>query len=192
MFEHINKWLIDGEVDDLELQKIIAVSLENYHFNSGEYPNLLFGICSSVAKSQLIQRRLPQLRTSQAEYSLYFCIGNDFIQGIIDLLIENEDGEFEVWDWKSNVINDNLYEKAKAYEIQMKLYAYFVYRVSPFQQKYTSKLLFVRQSEKASSDEDWTYTYSWTAEELQQYEIELVSIIKSVKNYPFLDLGGNS
>ena len=73
---------------------------------------------------------------------------------------------------------------------QMKLYAYFIYRLAPNQKTFKSKLLFVRQSIGAIADDDWTYTFVWKAEELKKFELELFDLIKEIKNYPFLDLRG--
>ncbi len=190
VFEHINLWLKENIINDDELNALICTALENFHFNTEEYNTLLLSICKATATSSLIQSRAVQLLTSKPEYSLYFTVGDDFIQGIIDLLITNNDGEYEVWDWKSNIINDNLTEKALSYETQMKLYAYFIYRLAPNQKIYKSKLLFVRQSIGAIADDDWTYTFVWKAEELKKFELELFDLIKEIKNYPFLDLRG--
>jgi ATP-dependent helicase/nuclease subunit A len=184
--EHILDWLIDTKIDESALDNIADQALSYYSNLNPETKLNLIDICKKVAASELIIKNYDYLQSAEHEYKLMMPVGDDFIQGTIDLAINNENGETEVWDWKSNRISGSLVPTAKHYEAQMRLYSYLIYKLKPEQKSYKAKLLFVRLADNNASDKDWTYEFEWSQGDMLEYEQSLFANVKETKNYPFL------
>jgi hypothetical protein len=79
---------------------------------------------------------------------------------IFDLLCENERGEWEIWDWKTNGCStqeqvDILTER---YTLQMRYYAYVLSLLKPGQFVYTTRLIFTNMIAKSMDEQEWTRT----------------------------------
>lgn len=185
--EHINHWFDGNIVDHAKLNYYAEQALNNYYQRDEETFKLLVKLSENITKTRLMSEYTPMLKEALQEFSLFLPIGTDFIQGTIDFIITNRDNEYEVWDWKTNRIHNNLIETAHHYEMQMKLYAYFIYRSFPGQKLYKSRLIFARLAAENIADDEWTYTYVWTEQDMTAFEIELLEIVKQAKNYPFLE-----
>lgn len=186
VFENIADWYQDGKILTDRLNEITQFSINNNSKKITGQKEEIIRIAENVVNSHIFADYNKYLKNAQAEYNLYYKVGNDFINGIIDLLIQDNDGNYEIWDWKTNKINNNLEQLGRHYEQQMKLYSYFLYKLRPNQDIYKSKLLFVRQSNNSDNLDDWIITYRWNREDLVKYESELNEIIGKIKNYPFL------
>ncbi|MBS1538700.1 MAG: UvrD-helicase domain-containing protein [Bacteroidetes bacterium] len=112
----------------------------------------------NVARSPLIQRFATAFQTAKQEYPLQIPVGKDFLVGVLDVLVQNSTGEWEIWDWKTNKITqekgaDELFEH---YRLQLECYIYFCSLAFPEQQNFIARLLFTRLATTNAPDETWT------------------------------------
>lgn len=146
----------------------------------------IFDEVKSVAETSLIKHTSKLFNTAKYEYRLSIPIGADFLTAIIDLLLIDEKGNFEIWDWKSNTIHkENIPDLKAHYEFQMKLYAYFILKLNPKQNYIKCRLLFTYLSKFAKSDEDWTVQYFWDRKSLSNMENELLNLIKEITEFTY-------
>jgi ATP-dependent exoDNAse (exonuclease V) beta subunit len=140
--------------------------------------------CKNIASTKLIRSNLDNIYKGKPEFNLILPINGDILNGSIDLLIEKEDS-IEIWDWKSNIVNeDNTIEiHAKHYELQMKTYAHFVHKLYPDIENIKARLLFTRLAKENAEDKDWSYEFTWTTDELMLMENELLQLIKGLRNH---------
>ncbi len=186
IFEKINNWYKQNSIIEDELHTIIMNSLRNLSLKDNhDTIDEIKLIVKSVIASKVFDDY--DLENSKSEFNVNYVIGENFINSIIDLVIQHKDGEYEIWDWKTNKINNNIKDLVDKYQHQMHFYAYFLYKLYPNQKTYKSKLLFVRQSINALDNNDWIVELHWTNEELKSYEENLPNEIKEITNYPFLN-----
>lgn len=170
--ENIEQWLNDDfSINEDVLQVHIDNSLgDNERGNLGITKATMRKDCINISQTPLIRREYHNIIHSKAEYELSMPLDGNILHGIIDLLLEKGDGSFEVWDWKSNIIN-SAEEKSKTaehYELQMRIYCYFISQIAPEQNEYTARLLFTRLAGKSQKDDDWTHRFVWTKKEIEQ------------------------
>ncbi len=164
LFQHINLWF-DGNIYEKKLINIVENELLKTEKNLKN--DNIFSIvekCEIIVKTKLLQKFATKIYSAKMEYELSLPIGENYITGIIDCLIENEDGEFEIWDWKTNQIAlDNDLQKLKEnYSNQMQLYALFLMYLYPLQKKYIARLLFTEKASTNANNEDWTAEFTFT------------------------------
>lgn len=192
VFEKLNDWFKNGDINQDALEKVLNVAVRMLSISdTNKAREDINNIAQRVAKSGIFKSYSNNLPDSRSEVNLYYPTNDDFIQGIIDFLIQDNNGNYEIWDWKTNRINDNLEEIAESYKDQMQLYAYFLYKLYPDQTEFKSKLVFVRQlltnPSLANNIDKWTYTFIWNKQELDEYEKGLSERIKSITSYPFIN-----
>lgn len=165
----------------LEYIKVLGINLQlKLEQNSQEFIQQIENICST----DLFQENFKYFSNSKHEYNLIMPIADNFITGVIDLLLEKENGDFEIWDWKTNQIQSKSQIKSLAdtYKNQMMLYAYLVWN-----QKKSSvikaRLLFTNLAKVNVKDEDWTYLFQWTEEDMIKFGIELEEKIYKMISY---------
>ena len=139
--------------------------------------------CADTVKTGLIKRYAGKLGEAQFERQLSMPAGKDFLYGAIDLLIRNDAGEFEVWDWKTNRLAslNEITETAAKYELQLKIYAYMVSLLYPQQNQVITRLLFTKLAKPGADDPAWTYYRAWTKQELTEFGEELPELINKIK-----------
>ncbi len=117
-------------------------------------------LCHAIGTSNLMQRHHTSLINIKTEYSLTIPIEDDFFCVIYDLLIENENGEWEIWDWKTNGCStqEQMDILAERYTLQMRYYAYVLSLLKPGQFTYTTRLLFTNMIAKSADESEWTKT----------------------------------
>lgn len=188
-FEKINTWYDSSNksCNTIILNNLIdTLTLEIDKKNANSIRLRIVEEVESVCSKDLIKDYSKYFIQSKYEFKLTLPIGDDFISAIIDLLTVNEQGYFEVWDWKSNTIHlENLPEVKSHYEFQMKLYAYFILKLNPKQDFVKCRLLFTYLSKFAKNDEDWTVVYIWDRKSLINMDNELLELIKEIKEYSY-------
>ena len=109
-------------------------------------------------------------------------IGDNFITGNIDFLVKNESNEWEIWDWKTNKIQDksDLSRLKEEYELQMKIYSYFLMHLEPNQKKFVARLLLTELANIDSQDNDWTVKYEFILANKSEIKKELISYINQI------------
>lgn len=117
----------------------------------------------------------------KAEYFLTMPVDNDFLNAKIDLLLKNNNGQYEIWDWKTNNIQDYV-QKEKLishYEFQMKVYAFLISKIFN-QDEYISRLLFTKLAGENAREDEWTHKYIFTKTELTGFENGIAEQIKMI------------
>lgn len=187
VMENIALWITDeltyneNELD-LTIEKVLFEAENPFNVAAKER---LIKECHSIIQTDLIKKYAKYIKQSKTEYSMYFPFGANFLQGIIDLLLVDQAGNYQVWDWKTNVISSNYkIELKEYYDRQMKFYCYLVSELNPIQQVFEAKLLLTRLARADAKDDEWTIEYRWTREELQLLKIEISAEIEKIKlNY---------
>lgn len=161
--EKIPKWIYEGGVHEDQLEAIIDQITQEYLSHSVEQEEVkqrMHRLCLDIGYSNLIQRNHAGISKAKTEYSLTIPVEEDFFCVIFDLLCENERGEWEIWDWKTNGCStqeqvDILTER---YTLQMRYYAYVLSLLKPGQFVYTTRLIFTNMIAKSMDEQEWTRT----------------------------------
>lgn len=137
----------------------------------------------NTAHSPLVQRFASAFQTARQEYPLQIPVGQDFLVGVLDVLIQNPNGEWEIWDWKTNKITPTkgMNELFEHYRLQLECYIYFCSLAFPHQQNFTARLLFTRLAMPNIPDKDWTRTLTCTRDEAKRLGETLVRRMKAMK-----------
>lgn len=184
VLEHLSVWLSADLIADQEtLKSLIAYSLDCKEFNDKDRHHLrILNECLNVSKTKLLRDNFKQILTGKNEYRLTIPIGEHIVSGIIDLLLINNNGAYEIWDWKSNLLNsiDDSEHLLMNYEPQMKIYSYFVSKLYPEQQSVNSRLLFTKLAGEDIEAKNWTHVFSWNRDELAKIPANLEERIKNI------------
>ena len=68
---------------------------------------------------------------------------------------------------------------------QMNVYAFLIMKLAPEQTSVTARLLFTRLAAKGLTNEDWSYSFTWSKEELIAFEEYLIENFEKIKNLYF-------
>lgn len=125
-----------------------------------------------VFSDEFIKSRISLILKSQFETPFYFYWDGKYVDVTLDVLFKNENNEIEIWDWKNNIIyNDVDYrEKVEYYSLQMKVYCWLLSKHYPLQNKFIARLFFTRL---AGKDGRWMKQLEWTKPELIEFENEI-------------------
>jgi len=161
--EHIQKWVNAAGVNEDMIDSIIDDIIQNHMSHSlekDEVKQRMRRLCHAIGTSNLMQRHHTSLINIKTEYSLTIPIEDDFFCVIYDLLIENENGEWEIWDWKTNGCStqEQMDILTERYTLQMRYYAYVLSLLKPGQFTYTTRLLFTNMIAKSADESEWTKT----------------------------------
>jgi ATP-dependent helicase/nuclease subunit A len=115
----------------------------------------------------------------QNEVEITAKLSEDYFTGTIDRIYKNEDGLWEVLDYKTNRINaEDVEETAKKYEWQIKAYAYLLSKLYPEQETFPVSLYFLHP--------DKIYTQNFSREETSRIEEFFQRTMEEIKiNYLF-------
>jgi ATP-dependent exoDNAse (exonuclease V) beta subunit len=118
------------------------------------------------------------LKRGQAEFTLTMPLDGDYLSGTMDLVV-SDNGEVEVWDWKTNNLNrksaDELFEY---YDPQLRAYSFLLLNKYPSQPSIRSRIIFTRTGE--------VRTLSLQRSEVMAYGSRINEIIRSIKTKCFL------
>jgi len=161
--EHIQKWVNVADVNEDMIDSIIDDIIHNHMSHSlekDEVKQRMRRLCHEIGTSNLMQRHQTSLINAKTEYSLTIPVEDDFFGVIYDLLIENENGELEIWDWKTNGCStqEQMDILTERYTLQMRYYAYVLSLLKPGQFTYTTRLLFTNMITKSGDESEWTRT----------------------------------
>ncbi len=185
VLQSISGWIsADGIIKTESLKDAISKCTKADFETPSSLSSRLMVECLKIAGTKLIKNNLKHIFNGKPEFNLILPINGDILNGSIDLLIENEDS-IEIWDWKSNVVNEKftIEVHAKHYELQMRTYAYFVHKLYPEKQNIKARLLFTRLAIEDADNKAWSYEFSWNREELINIESELSQLIMGMRNH---------
>lgn len=186
VLEHIQKWVNAADVNEDMIDSIIDDIIHNHMSNSlekDEVKQRMRKLCHAIGTSSLMQRHHSSLSNIKTEYSLTIPIEDDFFCVIYDLLIENENGEWEIWDWKTNGCStqEQMDILTERYTLQMRYYAYVLSLLKPGQFTYTTRLLFTNMIAKSGDESEWTRTIRVDLVDMPQIYEEIKSHISQAK-----------
>ncbi|MFA6571097.1 MAG: PD-(D/E)XK nuclease family protein, partial [Bacteroidota bacterium] len=187
VLEQINDWIdITGKIKETEFDEIItgAVQGENRAIHK-KLRDRIDKECRNVISTKLLKSLIGKVYGAETEYSMLLPFGDNVIIAKIDMIIENNNGDFEVWDWKTNRVDKPSDKEllAKKYSLQMKTYAYFMMLNNPEKPKYYARLLFTRLASTVAEESHWTRLFEWTKEELLSFGEELKAKIIAVSKF---------
>ena len=184
--EHLRDWMdVHGNIDGQKLEETLRNQFVIYeHVPSEEFFENIIHVLLNCAATETISRNIENIHNSIPEYSLRMPYGEDFLVANIDLLLTKKNGNLEIWDWKSNRVNniDQAKKLAEKYKLQMMIYAYFVSFLSPEQNIFKTVLLFTRLAGHQKKDADWTVEFSFTRDELSEFTHSVDSYIEDIKD----------
>ena len=129
LMEQCGLWINpDSSVNQSKLQDLVDIQLSGNIDRDGKLHDSIFDNCLNVAETRLIKNELTNIISGRKEFQLQIPIGEDIIVAKMDLLLKSNNGNWEIWDWKTNRIDNpaKKLEKADHYQFQMKLYCYFL------------------------------------------------------------------
>ena len=178
ILQKINDWY-DGSISKLDedlLDNLIENELILLNQEQKITKSIFVEKCKEIVSTDLLQKYKESLKTAKFEHKLYIPFGENFYTGIIDCLICDKNGNFEIWDWKTNSIPNhatvsNLQEN---YSLQMKMYILFLMYIAPEQYHYRARLLFTELASVNAANSVWTAEFIFTQKdkELIYSEIE--------------------
>ncbi len=182
--ESINYWLKpNGYMNETSFNETLDTVLENSNTpNPSKIRERIVREVKNIAATPLIQRFAQNISNAKSELELTVPFQNDFLLGKIDLLIINEQNEYEIWDWKTNKVDgaDAMDFLKTHYEPQMKFYAYLISLLNAEQTHYKARLLFTRLAGVNAQEDDWTREYVWSKVELEEFGNELTEKIEKM------------
>ncbi len=191
VLEQINTWIQqDGSINEELLHSIIEEQVNDFMLYSSEKDEIcsrLLTLCRTIHQSDFIQSHLSVISKIKTEYSLSIPIDDDFFVVVYDVLIVNEDGKAEVWDWKTNACStrNEVDTLVKKYELQMKYYAYILHLMYPMQEIITTTLLFTGMIHNADRH-DWIRELHWNRDDMPMIRKEIEKHIASAKKSTLL------
>jgi len=149
---------------------------------SKELKGRIFEEVIEVAKTDFIKSNINNIKTSKSEFPLYMPLDSNFLIGIIDILVKNSNNEWELWDWKSNKIENqkDILRLANFYEPQMQFYSFLLSKLYPMQKEYNAYLLFLNAAKSLNKKHQWCYRFHWNEEDFVAYEENLKKMISKM------------
>ena len=170
IMQNINLWFEDGKITKDIIQDII----ENNGNNDADITESIIKNVTILVNTPLFQKYKNNIINAEFEFEISVPFHNNFLYGIIDCLVKNDEDEYEIWDWKTNNINDITELKYK-YELQMLIYIYLLMKLYPNQNKYTARLI---STELVSHNSDnWYYTTQKNKTDIDDIETELINVV---------------
>ncbi len=155
----IEKILLEFDVFDIDLMQRITSDIQRM------YQNVL---------QSTIGQKIFKAKEYRNEVVISTHIGNDNFTGALDRIIFNEQGLWEVVDYKTNKIKEeDLNKEAIKYEWQIKSYALLISRLFPQQKIYPISFYFL--------EIDRLYHVEFSKEEIIDIEKRFIEIIKEIK-----------
>lgn len=190
VLQELKSWFGENGVINFDIfDSIINENLKYYpEINTSLMQHRVVFECGNVVSTNLLQEYKHLLKKSFFEYSLLMPLGTDVFNVKIDLLVLNNDGFYEIWDWKTNQISteDDKKHLISYYEFQMKSYAFMISKLYPKQDYYKSRLLFTRLVSNSANDVDWVHTFNWSLAELKDFEQTLIENVSTLRKNVFI------
>lgn len=185
VMERLPLWLgDDGTVHETTIEDHIKTALHIIpKQNQSAVYDRIYKEVLNVAQHEFVQSLQKPLREARYEVPFLCHVGDDYIEGYMDCLVETTPGIIEVWDWKTNTIDashsaDTWYHH---YTIQLQVYVVALATMYPHQKHYTARLLFTRLADQSTSEE-WTRTLTVSDQDIVALRHQLSAIIQRMKH----------
>ena len=188
VLEGLKAWIHqEGNLDEAMLDATIQRVKEDHMFGYDCSENVMSRIrneCLNIAGTNLLKEYAPHLQHSKTEFKLSIPMQDDFFVAVFDALMQSSNGEYELWDWKTNNCqsDEDMNALCKHYQPQMRHYLYMLSLLHPNQQEYKARLLFTRKAKKSAEDQEWTREIIVRKEEMNSIEQELLQYIEKAKH----------
>ncbi|HYF03996.1 MAG TPA: UvrD-helicase domain-containing protein [Patescibacteria group bacterium] len=175
VLSNMTSWLDEDGVIDLGVLKEEIRIATGERVIGDELETRIIREAKAIAQSELVRRYAPHFAAAEREVMLHLPINEDFLVGAIDMLVPNDAGQWEVWDWKSNRVAtpEEMDALADYYQLQMQVYAYFAAHMFQSQESFTARLLFTRKAGADAQEADWTRTFTWSRKEIKAFGIAI-------------------
>lgn len=181
-------WYANGTVNEQVLHDTVERKLREYDVPlTHPVTARIHRETRAVATSAFLARYSHAFVDARFEYPFHMQIERDYLIGSVDALVPSPDGDIELWDWKTNAIASSfdMFRLFDRYRLQLEIYAYFLAKFRPQQQRITARLLFTRLAEKASNDAGWMQTLTVERSELERIEMKIMSIIGEIRHLSY-------
>ncbi len=189
ILEKFKNWYQNGKIDESKLESMIKKELDfsPAGIDKVRVYNRAKQEIKNVFSTKLINEYKSRFDTAKTEMTLTMPLDKDFIHGKIDLLLKNPSGFYEIWDWKSNIVesHEKFHELSAYYKPQMKFYAYLLMHLHPEYNEYKARLLFTRLASAEAVESDWTSLFMWNKKELNDYENMIKKSIFDIEQLSF-------
>lgn len=178
LIEKIDVWINPDYSINFDALTEIAQSIAMNYYNNLSEVDYLIELATNFYNSPFISNCKQVLLSSKREFHLVMPFDSHFIGGVIDCLIEKNNGEIEVWDWKTNLIREmsDLLVLREKYALQMKIYAYIAFNLFHHAYSIICRLFFVRSSAK-TNDDDWIVSFEFSRNELERLHKEILELM---------------
>lgn len=178
------EWLHMDGIDQESLRRIVK-KVYGLPTNDEIVEEVVEEVLRVFNQDFLVERR-DLILNSKFEIPFSYYWQNKYLEIIIDLLYEDKNGNYEIWDWKNNLItNDEDYNQAiEKYAIQMQFYSWLISKYKPEQKEYTARLFFTRL---AGRDNRWMKVFHWDIEQLTKFEQWLWEISEKMQDAKSID-----
>jgi len=187
VLENFRKWLTEkNEVDEELIRALIAEAGYPHGLMLDEKSiGRIIRECHSISQTKLLKMLNNSGIEIETETEYIIPFGDDFIMGKFDLLYKPENSDWEVWDWKTNIISSKaeMFQLASQYDIQMITYAFILSKIKPKQNTYKSRILFTRLAFENAENDDWGYVFEFNRKQLADFENELFSKNLEIKTF---------
>ena len=186
VLENISSWLkSDGKTNRKELSNTIENVISEIPGDYNKYSDKILEEIISLSSTELIKKSAKRIQNAENEVFMSIPVGNDILNGTIDMIIRDPAGNMEIWDWKTNKAENagNLDKLSDHYLLQMKIYAYFLSMQYPSQKQYKARLLFTSMAMPDCDDSQWVRSHVWNRKELINFGKQLEILHKEMKKF---------
>lgn len=187
IMENINNIYQNTIINQEELINVANNTALNlgYTLNSDTLERLITDT-QKVLNTNYIKNNESILLNSNKEYNLKMAFGDHILNAIYDSIYINE-GEVEIWDWKTNKFygNESVIDKSKSYELQMDIYALLAFNINDSIETVNTRLLYITKIDENVDNSEWIKANSYTRKDVEKIKLKLAGLIGQIKNqYP--------
>lgn len=182
MLSRINEWMDEGgTIHEELLEGMIRTTLHNTQVaRHEELVQRMSRELRAVATSDFVQEHYAALRQAKFEHSFMLPAGRDLLSGTMDVIVPTAEGEWEVWDWKTNKLTQRSPAQwLQYYQLQLRIYCHLLAYAFPEQQNFRARLFFTRNASGRRSA--YLSTLSMSRAEALAYGHEIQDMIQAIK-----------
>jgi ATP-dependent exoDNAse (exonuclease V) beta subunit len=133
----------------------------------------------TVLDTPLVRSHADRLANAGYETSLTAMLEGVSVYGVMDVMLQAEDGCVEIWDWKTTTITSTMTvaAAAEAYTEQMQVYAWLTMMAHPSIDRVRTRLVFTKA---ATSSDTWYVEREWTRAALETVTASLRQAINTI------------
>ncbi len=184
--EHLSRWYLQSSIDSDMLRTILQYGAQRIaRFIPEDVLEDVFQMVHRVMATPLIQQYGDQLLEAEMEKTLWVPYHQDFLFGRIDCVVQNAQGDFEVWDWKTVGVHtvEQMRDYFRRYYPQLLVYLVLVSQWKPRQDRFVARLLFPERAGDGVADDQWGIVLEKSREELEAEQQRLEQWYRQYRQY---------